>query len=208
MNKFDKLQLALILQDIESLFTGDFSKNIISTAGSLMNNIDRDSFDKYDIAKLMLDQSFDQNQQGVLQKIQNNLALYGDKLAETLKKEGDEQGLLNLASGNLRDIYDTISKVVFRKRKHKDGGIIEDDEDDIVIVRIGNKTYNCLIAELEEEKEIGLSNVEEVKKVLDMIQYSLLRKWIKMRECCLFMTNLNILIFGWKNAIWNYPLSS
>lgn len=164
MNKFDKLQLALILQDIESLFTGDFSKNIASTAGSLMNNIDRDGFDKYDIAKLMLDQSFDQNQQGVLQKIQNNLALYGDKLAETLKKEGDEQGLLNLQSGNLRNIYDTISRVVFRKRKHKDGGVIEDDEDNIIIVRIGNKTYNCLIAESEEEKEVGLSDVEEMNK--------------------------------------------
>lgn len=49
MNKFDKLRLALILMDIDALRTGDPSKQIASTAGALMANVDEDGFDKQDI---------------------------------------------------------------------------------------------------------------------------------------------------------------
>ena len=44
MDKFDKLRLALILQDIEALYSGNPIQSITSTAGTLMANVDEDGF--------------------------------------------------------------------------------------------------------------------------------------------------------------------
>lgn len=160
MNKFDKLRLALILMDIDALKTGDTSKQIASTAGALMANVDEDGFDKQDIAKLMLDQSFDRDRQGLIQKIQNNLALHKDKILNALSK--DQNNLAAFTSGTLGGIYQAISSLLSKKRKMQEGGSLEDEEN-VTIVRVGKKTYRAIVAESEEEKEIGLSNCEELE---------------------------------------------
>ena len=160
MNKFDKLRLALILMDIDALRTGDPSKQIASTAGALMANVDEDGFDKQDIAKLMLDQSFDRDRQGLVQKIQNNLALHKDEIMNALSK--DQNNLAAFTSGTLGGIYQAISSLLSKKRKMQEGGSLEDEEN-VAIVRVGKKTYRAIVAESEEEKEIGLSDCEELE---------------------------------------------
>lgn len=160
MNKFDKLRLALILMDIDALRTGDPSKQIASTAGTLMANVDEDGFDKQDIAKLMLDQSFDRDRQGLVQKIQNNLALHKDEIMNALSK--DQNNLAAFISGTLGGVYQAISSLLSKKRKMQEGGSLEDEEN-VTIVRVGKKTYRAIVAESEEEKEMGLSDCEELE---------------------------------------------
>ena len=160
MNKFDKLRLALILMDIDALRTGDPSKQIASTAGALMANVDEDGFDKQDIAKLMLDQSFDRDRQGLVQKIQNNLALHKDEIMNALSK--DQNNLAAFTSGTLGGVYQAISSLLSKKRKMQEGGSLEDEEN-VAIVRVGKKTYRAIVAESEEEKEMGLSDCEELE---------------------------------------------
>ena len=160
MNKFDKLRLALILMDIDALRTGDPSKQIASTAGTLMANVDEDGFDKQDIAKLIVDQSFDRDKQGLVQKIQNNLSLHKDEIMNALSK--DQNNLAAFTSGTLGGVYQAISSLLSKKRKMQEGGSLENEEN-VAIVRVGKKAYRAIVAESEEDKEIGLSNCEELE---------------------------------------------
>jgi len=126
MNKFDKLQIALILQDIESLYTGNISNNITSTAGNLVAGVEKDGLDQQDVIKLMLDQSFDQNPQGVLQKIQNNVALHYEEIEKVFKDKNDKEGLNSLKSiftnnPDFSTFSNSLSNIIVSK---KSGGII------------------------------------------------------------------------------------
>lgn len=166
MNKYDKLQIALILQDLESLKTGNFANNISSTAGNLVANVEKDGLDQQDVVKLMLDQSFDQNPQGVLQKIQNNVVLHYDEIKNELKNRNDEQGLTALESittpnPNLEGLETSLYKLLKKWGKHEDGGEI-DDSDDVLLVNVSGKSYRLIVAESEKEKEKGLMDVEEL----------------------------------------------
>ena len=166
MNKLDKLQIATILLDIESLFTGNIANNISSTTSNLMANVEKDGFDQEDMAKLALDQSFDQDPQGVMQKIQNNVGLHYDQIKSALKERGDGNGLVALESMMTKNPdFETFGNSLFgllqKWTKHKEGGEIESG-DDVVIVDIAGKTYRLIVAESEEEKEQGLMDVEEL----------------------------------------------
>lgn len=166
MNKYDKLQIALILQDLESLKTGNFANNISSTAGNLVANVEKDGLDQQDVVKLMLDQSFDQNPQGVLQKIQNNVSLHYDKIKDELETRNDKQGLsalnsITTSNPDLEGLGTSLYKLLKRWGKHADGGEI-DGSDDVLLATIAGKSYRLIVAESEEEKEKGLQNVEEM----------------------------------------------
>lgn len=138
-------------------------QSITSTGSQLMADVNEDGFDNEDLARLTLNQSFDMNsQEGRMLKIQNFLSLHGEELAKAFKEAGDEAGLVALQNGDLTGIHQSVLNLVFPKKKMKEGGILEED-DDIAVVRIGKKTYNCLIAESDEEKEIGLSNTESME---------------------------------------------
>lgn len=138
-------------------------QSITSTGSQLMADVNEDGFDNEDLARLTLNQSFDMNsQEGRILKIQNFLSLHGGELAKALKEVGDEAGLVALQNGDLAGIHQSVLNIVFPKKKMKEGGTLEED-DDIAVVRIGKKTYNCLIAESDEEKEIGLSNTESME---------------------------------------------
>ena len=123
MNKFDKLRLALILQDIEALYSQNSQQQAInttaSTAGTLMANIDEDGFDKQDIAKLMVDQMADKSPNGLMFKVQNNLALHGEELAKAFTEVGDQAGLQALQNGDLKTLYKSISALVYNLLKNK-----------------------------------------------------------------------------------------
>lgn len=167
MNKFDKLRFAALLQDIEALYNPNQQNQniqaITSTGANLMADINEDGFDNEDLARLTLNQSFDMNsQEGRMLKIQNFLSLHGEELAKAFKEAGDEAGLIALQNGDLVGIYEALLRILFPKKKMGEGGSLEED-DKIAIVRIGKKTYNCLIAESDEEKEIGLSNTESME---------------------------------------------
>lgn len=138
-------------------------QSITSTGSQLMADVNEDGFDNEDLARLTLNQSFDMNsQEGRMLKIQNFLSLHGEELAKAFKEAGDEAGLAALQNGDLLGIYEALLRLIFPKKKMKEGGVLEED-DDITVVRIGKKTYNCLIAESDEEKEIGLSNTESME---------------------------------------------
>ena len=167
MNKYDKLRWAAFLQDIEAAMNPNSAQqkiqSITSTGSQLMADINEDGFDNEDLARLTLNQSFDMNsQEGRMLKIQNFLSLHGEELAKAFKEAGDEAGLVALQNGDLTGIYQSVLNLVFPKKKMKEGGTLEED-DDIAVVRIGKKTYNCLIAESDEEKEVGLSNTESME---------------------------------------------
>lgn len=168
MNKYDKLRWAAFLQDIEAAMNPNSEQqkiqSVTSTGSQLMADVNEDGFDNEDLARLTLNQSFDMNsQEGRMLKIQNFLSLHGEELAKAFKEAGDEAGLIALQNGDLAGIHQSVLNIVFPKKKMKEGGTLEED-DDIVVVRIGKKTYNCLIAESDEEKEVGLSGVEEMDK--------------------------------------------
>lgn len=167
MNKFDKLQIGAILLDLESLFTGNPSSAIASTTQQVKKDVAEDGeLDTEDIARLNLNQSFNVDQQGLIQKIQNNVALHYDEIAKEFMDRNDAQGLIALQS-ILSDNpdFETFGNSLFALTKnftkHKDGGEIE-DKNDVVLVDIASKKYKLVIAESEEEKEQGLMNVEEL----------------------------------------------
>ena len=167
MNKYDKLRWAAFLQDIEAAMNPNSEQqkiqSITSTGSQLMADVNEDGFDNEDLARLTLNQSFDMNsQEGRMLKIQNFLSLHGEELAKAFKEAGDEAGLIALQNGDLLGIYEAVLRLIFPKKKMREGGTLEED-DDIAVVRIGKKTYNCLIAESDEEKEIGLSNTESME---------------------------------------------
>lgn len=173
MNKFDKLQIALILQDIDSLYTGNISNNIASTAGNLAAGIEKDGFDQKDLVKLMLDQSFDQNPNGVMQKIQNNVSLHYDEIEKAFKERDDQSGLNALQSmktnnPDFETFGNSLYSLMKKFTKHQKGGEI-DEKDDIVLVEIGNKSYRLIVADTEEEKEQGLMGVESLDSDEGMI---------------------------------------
>ena len=167
MNKFDKLRYAAFLQDIEAALNPNSEQqkinSVTATTANLMADVKEDGLDNKDLARLTLNQMFDMNsQEGRMLKIQNFLSLNGDDLVKTFKETGDLSGIVAIQNGDLQGIHQSLLNVIFPKKKMKEGGTLEED-DDIVIVRIGKKTYNCLIAESDEEKEIGLSNTESME---------------------------------------------
>ena len=162
MDKFDKLRLALILQDIEALYSGNPIQSITSTVGTLMANVDEDGFDKQDIAKLMVDQVADNTPDGAMFKIKNNISLHQEELAKAFSENGDEAGLQALQTGDLKTLYQSIKALVYKNRKLKEGGTVEDDSENVTTVRIGKKSFRVIVAETEQEKEIGLSDTAEM----------------------------------------------
>ena len=132
MNKSDKFNIALILQDIESLYTGNVQNNITSTAGSLAAGIKKDGFDQKDLAKLMLDQSFDQDPQGIMQKIQNNVSLHYDEIEKLFSKNKDWKGLVALEtilteSPDFETFGNSLMNYINSVEKKQPGGIIHKD---------------------------------------------------------------------------------
>ena len=162
MDKFDKLRLALILQDIEALYSGNPIQSITSTAGTLMANVDEDGFDKEDIAKLMVDQVADNTPDGAMFKIKNNIALHQEELAKAFSENGDEAGLQALQTGDLKTLYQSIKSLVYKNKKLQEGGTVEDDSENVTTVRVGKKSFRVIVAETDQEKENGLSGVEEM----------------------------------------------
>ena len=97
MNKFDKLQIASIIQDIRSLYSGNPADNIQSTAQYVMAGAKKDGFDNGDLAKLILDQSLDSDPKGIMGKILNNVGIHYDNIKQAIdaaKQNADENDLI------------------------------------------------------------------------------------------------------------------
>ena len=166
MNKLDKLQIASIIQDIQSLYSGNPADNIQSTAQYAMAGAKKDGFDNGDLAKLILDQSLDSDPKGVMGKILNNVGIHYDDIKQAFKERGDGSGLMALESmmtqnPDFESLSVSLSRLLKGWTKHAEGGEIE-NKDDVVIVNINGKSYRLVVADSEEEKEQGLMNVEEL----------------------------------------------
>ena len=166
MNKFDKLQIASIIQDIRSLYSGNPADNIQSTAQYAMAGAKKDGFDNGDLAKLILDQSLDSDPKGIIGKILNNVGIHYDNIKQAFKERGDGSGLMALGSmmtqnPDFETLGVSLSRLLKGWMKHAKGGEIE-DKDDVVIANIAGKSYRLIVADSEEEKEQGLMDVEEL----------------------------------------------
>ena len=142
MNKFDKLQIASILQDWEAFNTGDRSKSIASTSAYAMAGAKKNGFDQGDLVKLTLDQSFDSDQQGGLMKIMNNIGIHFDDIKRELKERGDGQGLMALASTlthnpNLPQLMTSLYGLLKKWTKHAEGGEIKDGSKSLYFGQLG-----------------------------------------------------------------------
>ena len=166
MNKFDKLQIASIIQDIQSLYSGNPADNIQSTAQYAMAGAKKDGFDNGDLVKLILDQSLDSDPKGIMGKILNNVGIHYDDIKQAFKERGDGSGLMALESmmtqnPDFETLGISLSRLLKGWMKHAEGGEIE-DKDDVVIVNIAGKSYRLIVADSEKEKEQGLMDVEEL----------------------------------------------
>lgn len=150
MNKFDKLQIASIIQDIQSLYSGNPADNIQSTAQYAMAGAKKDGFDNGDLAKLVLDQSLDSDPKGITGKILNNVGIHYDNIKQAFKERGDESGLMALESmmtqnPDFQSLAISLSEWLQSQLKYQIGGTIEKFQGSGIIHRNGQtcNTKEC-----------------------------------------------------------------
>ena len=152
-NNADNAVLMAILQDIQSFLSGNPIGSAASTAAIAQADIKRDKADKGDIHRIVTNQLLP-----IIDKIRNLFSEY-PQLARKLginPQEINESNLEELASIIINYLQEE-GVISFAQ-----GGQFETQENWIE-VQIGDKTYNLLVAETEEEKEQGLQNVESME---------------------------------------------
>ena len=152
-NNADNAILMAVLQDIQSIFSGNPVGSAASTAAIAQADIKRDRADKQDIHRIVANQIL-----SPLDKIKNQFIEY----PQLSKKLGINPEEIN--ETNLEEVADIIYSYL------KDEGIISfaqggqfETQENWIEVQIGNKTYNLLVAETDEEKERGLQDVESME---------------------------------------------
>ena len=152
-NNADNAVLMAILQDIQSFLSGNPIGSAASTAAIAQADIKRDKADKGDIHRIVTNQLLP-----IIDKIRNLFSEY-PQLARKLginPQEINESNLEELASIIINYLQEE-GVISFAQ-----GGQFETQENWIE-VQIGDKTYNLLVAETEEEKERGLQDVESME---------------------------------------------
>lgn len=152
-NNADDAVLMAILQDIQSLFSGSPIGSAASTAAIAQADIKRDKADKEDIHRIVSNQLLPP-----IEKIKNQFVEY----PQLANKLGIDPKVIN--ETNLEELANIIAGYLQNEGviSFAQGGQFETQENWIE-VQIGNKVYNLLVAETEEEKERGLQNVESME---------------------------------------------
>lgn len=151
-NNADNAVLMAMLQDIQSVFSGNPIGSAASTAAIAQADIKRDRADKQDIHRIVANQML-----SPVDKIKYQFVEY-PQLADKLGINPEEINETNLEEV-AQIIYEYLNKegvISFGK-----GGQFETQEN-WIDVQIGDKMYNLLVAETEEEKERGLMGVIEM----------------------------------------------
>lgn len=151
-NNADNAVLMAILQDIQSFLSGNPIGSAASTAVIAQADIKRDRADAQDIHRIVANQML-----SPIDKIKNQFIEY-PQLAEKLginPEQIDESNVQELA-GLIANYLEDEGIKLFAQ-----GGQFENN-DTWIEVQIGDKTYNLLVAETEEEKERGLMGVIEM----------------------------------------------
>lgn len=151
-NNADNAVLMAMLQDIQSFLSGNPIGSAASTAAIAQADIKRDQADKQDIHRIVANQML-----SPIDKIRNQFAEYPQLID---KLEIDPRAI---NEDNLIDLANIISEYLHNEgtSSFAQGGQFEKN-DTWIEVQIGEKTYNLLVAETEEEKEKGLMNVIEM----------------------------------------------
>lgn len=159
-NKNNDAILMAILQDIEAALSGNVANSAASTAAIAMSDIKRGGADQNDIHNIAANSVFDQTGD-IMSKIQYQFEQHPEILEE-LDKFADDNGLMQGISDNpLMELGELINAYLHKKRKYAEGGQFENNNN-FVNVQIGNKVYNLLYLQSEDEKEQGLMNVSEM----------------------------------------------
>lgn len=152
-NNADNAVLMAVLQDIQSIFSGNPVGSAASTAAIAQADIKRDRADKQDIHRIVANQIL-----SPIDKIKNQFIEY-PQLSEKLGINPEE-----INETNLEEVADIIYSYL------KDEGVISfaqggqfETQENWIEVQIGDKIYNLLVAETEEEKERGLQDVESME---------------------------------------------
>ena len=156
----DNAVLMAILQDIQSFLSGNPIGSAASTAAIAQADIKRDKADKGDIHRIVTNQLLP-----IIDKIRNLFAEYPqlvEKLNSVLPDKNFDPN--NITESNLSGLANMIAYYLQNNgiKVFAQGGQFETQENWIE-VQIGNKTYNLLVAETEEEKERGLQDVESME---------------------------------------------
>jgi len=159
-NNADNAVLMAILQDIQSFLSGNPIGSAASTAAIAQSDIKRDRADKQDIHRIVANQML-----SPIDKIRNQFVEYPqliDKLNSVLPDKNFNPN--NITVSNLPGLADMITYYLQNNgiKVFATGGQFETQEN-WIDVQIGDKTYNLLVAETEEEKERGLMGVIEME---------------------------------------------
>lgn len=159
-NNADNAVLMAILQDIQSFLSGSPIGSAASTAAIAQSDIKRDKADKEDIHRIVANQML-----SPIDKIKNQFIEYPQlikKLNTVLPDKNFDPN--NITGSNLSGLANMIAYYLQNNgiNVFAQGGQFETQENWIE-VQIGNKMYNLLVAETEEEKERGLQDVESME---------------------------------------------
>lgn len=159
-SKNQKANNAIVMAMLEDLK----GNSAASTAAIAMANIKRDGADQGDIQEIAANDILDKANDPIA-KIKFQLGQHPEIAQELLdfseKYNIPETGNPLKDTINLLQSYITWNKDI---KKHAEGGQFDDNSKQTWIdVQIGDKIFNLLVAETEEQKERGLMGIEELE---------------------------------------------
>ena len=159
-DRADNAVLMAILEDIKSLIYKSPENSVASTAVIAASDIKRDGADQNDIHRIVTNELLPP-----IDKIKNKFKEYPgitEKLNSVLPNKNFDPETIN--EHNVEALANLIS--YYLSNEHIDsfaeGGQF-DTSDNWIEVQIGDKIYNLLVAKTDDEKEIGLMNVESME---------------------------------------------
>jgi len=142
---------------LQMLQGGDQNESA-AVAAAAMSDIKRDGANQEDIDNILANSLFAQNNDP-LTFIKNVFAQHPEMLEE-LEEFVESKGLvINTAE----DLYKAILLFLKEVRGYGQGGQFENPDEGWIDVTINDKTYHLLHLISEEEKELGLSNVQSME---------------------------------------------
>lgn len=157
MAKNRKANDALWMAILQMLQGGDQNESV-AVAAAAMSDIKRDGTNQEDIDNIVANSLFAQNNDP-LTFIKNIFAQHPEMLEE-LDEFVESMGLV---INTVEDLYKVILLFLKEVRGYGKGGQFETPDEGWIDVIINDKTYHLLHLVTEEQKELGLSNVQSME---------------------------------------------
>lgn len=161
----DDAILMAIRRDIDAYFSGSVADSAASTAVIALSDIQRDGADEGDIHNIAINDVLDQTK-NIPDKIRLQLSQHPDILDRLSKVVGKDK-IISIVNSiddriGLEHLKNTIDAYLNNIQLYAEGGQM-DELDNHISVKINDKEYDLVVASTEEEKELGLQNVESME---------------------------------------------